>query len=123
MPAMSRQASLGRRGSAPTKAWCRERSDRLSCSEPRDGRRPVPCRRVIAALPADYFGFKATGAILGFANALAGVGVAMGPYVGGYIFDITRSYDYMVVMCIIATIAAIVSGLFLPPVVKSRTNR
>jgi OFA family oxalate/formate antiporter-like MFS transporter len=74
---------------------------------------------VIAAFPADYFGFKATGSILGFANALAGVGVAMGPYVGGYIFDTTRSYDYMVVMCIIATIAAIVSGLFLTPVIKS----
>jgi MFS family permease len=74
---------------------------------------------VIATFPADYFGFKATGSILGFANALAGVGVAMGPYVGGYIFDTTRSYDYMVVMCIIATIAAIVSGLFLTPVIKS----
>ena len=73
---------------------------------------------VIAAFPADYFGLRATGSILGFANVLAGVGVAMGPYLGGYIFDTARSYDYMVVMCIIATMAAIVSGLFLTPVKK-----
>lgn len=74
---------------------------------------------VIAAFPADCFGLKATGSIFGFVIILAGVGVAIGPYMGGYIFDTTHSYNYMVVMCIIATIAAIVSGLFLTPVIKS----
>ena len=44
---------------------------------------------VIAALPADYFGYKATGTILGFSAIMAGVGVAIGPYLGGYIFDVT----------------------------------
>jgi len=70
---------------------------------------------VIAALPADYFGFKATGSILGFAVILAGMGVAIGPYLGGYIFDTTQSYNYMVIMCIIASIAAIISASLLRP--------
>jgi MFS family permease len=73
---------------------------------------------VIAALPADYFGFKATGSILGFAVILAGMGVAIGPYLGGYIFDTTQSYNYMVIMCIIATIAAIISASLLRPPVR-----
>ena len=71
---------------------------------------------VIGVFPADYFGGKATGTILGFAILMAGVGVAIGPYLGGYIYDATQSYDYMIVMCIIATIAGIISALFLRPV-------
>jgi len=70
---------------------------------------------VIAALPADYFGFKATGSILGFATNLGGIGIAVGPYLGGYIFDTTRSYNNMVTMCLIASIAAIISASFLRP--------
>ncbi|MGA2468321.1 MAG: MFS transporter [Thermodesulfobacteriota bacterium] len=78
---------------------------------------------VIAAFPADYFGFKATGSIFGFANTLAGVGVAIGPYVGGYIFDSTRSYTYMILMCIMATIAAIISASLLRPPLKLSSSR
>lgn len=70
---------------------------------------------VIAAFPADYFGYKATGSILGFAVILAGIGVAIGPYLGGYIFDTTHSYNYMVIMCIMASIAAIISASLLRP--------
>jgi len=73
---------------------------------------------VIAAFPADYFGYKATGSILGFAVILAGIGVAIGPYLGGHIFDTTQSYNYMVIMCIIATIAAIICASLLKPPVR-----
>jgi MFS family permease len=73
---------------------------------------------VIAAFPADYFGLKATGSILGFVLISAGIGVAIGPYVGGLIFDRTHSYDYMVIMCIIAAIFATISALFIKPPVK-----
>jgi MFS family permease len=75
---------------------------------------------VVAALPADYFGYRATGTILGFCAIMAGVGVAIGPYLGGYIFDVTKSYDYMIVMCVIATIAAIISASFMTPITKSQ---
>jgi MFS family permease len=63
---------------------------------------------VIAAFPADYFGLKATGAIFGFVVIMAGVGVAIGSFMGGHIFDITHSYNYMKVMCILTTFVAIV---------------
>lgn len=73
---------------------------------------------VITALAGDYFGSKATGTILGFIMIVVGIGIAIGPYVGGYIFDATQSYDYMVVMCIIATVSAIISASFLRPIKK-----
>lgn len=77
------------------------------------------CLGIVTAFPADYFGYRATGSILGFAVIMAGVGVAIGPYLGGYIFDATKSYNYMVVMCIIATIAAIISASHMTPVTKA----
>lgn len=73
---------------------------------------------MIAAIPVDYFGFRSTGSILGFANILAGVGVAIGPYIGGYIFDTTGSYNYMVFMCIIGTFGAIILASLLGPPLK-----
>lgn len=62
----------------------------------------------MATVPADYFGLKATGIIFGFILIIAGIGVAICPYIGGYIFDMTHSYHYMITMCIFATIAAII---------------
>jgi len=76
---------------------------------------------LISAIPADYFGFRATGQILGAAAIFCGVGVAIGPYIGGYIFDTTFSYNYMVILCIMATIAAIISTSLLRPVLKLRS--
>jgi len=66
---------------------------------------------VIGAFPADYFGIKANGAILGFSVSMAGIGVAIGPYLGGYIFDRTNSYHYMLLVCIFSTIIAIIFAL------------
>lgn len=73
---------------------------------------------VIAAFPADYFGLRATGTILGFSVIMAGIGIAIGPYLGGYFFDVTHSYEGMLVICIIATVAAILSASFITPVRK-----
>jgi len=73
---------------------------------------------VIASFPADYFGLKATGTIFGFILIMVGIGVGIGPFIGGYIFDITNSYFYMIMMCIIATIVAIILILVLKPPIK-----
>ena len=70
---------------------------------------------LMAAFPANYFGLKDTGAILGFAIILAGVGAAIGPYFGGYIFDMTQSYDYLIVLCIIVCVASVISSAFILP--------
>ena len=74
---------------------------------------------VTAAFPADYFGVKSTGAIFGFVLIMAGIGVAVGPYLGGYIFDTTQSYYHMTLMCILATILAIILAGFLAPPEKA----
>ena len=70
---------------------------------------------VIPAFPADYFGSRATGAIIGFSVSVAGTGVALGAYMGGYIFDVTNSYNYMIIICSFATIAAIITAFFIRP--------
>jgi OFA family oxalate/formate antiporter-like MFS transporter len=68
---------------------------------------------VIPAFPADYFGLKATGSIFGFVLMLAGLGVAGGSFLGGYIFDVTHSYHYMIVMCIVGMLLAVVCALLM----------
>ncbi|HPQ43242.1 MAG TPA: MFS transporter [Syntrophales bacterium] len=75
---------------------------------------------IIGAFPVDYFGFKYAGEIIGFIVVLVGIGVAIGPYLAGVIHDVTRSYNYVIGMCIMATFAAIVSALFLQPVVNTK---
>jgi MFS family permease len=70
---------------------------------------------IIAAFPADYFGLKATGAILGFGVIMCGVGIAIGTYMGGYVFDSRQSYDYVLIVCAASTIAALIAALFLVP--------
>ena len=62
----------------------------------------------VPSLPADYFGSKATATILGFMVLFAGVGVGLGPLAGGYIFDVTCSYDYMKWMCVVALVVAVI---------------
>ena len=73
---------------------------------------------VMSAFPADYFGSKATATILGFFLIFSGVGIAIGSYMGGYIFDVTNSYYYMIWMDILAVVLAIVSILALKPPVR-----
>ena len=47
----------------------------------------------LAAIPADVFAGPSLGAILGVVQAGGGVGGAIGPFVGGWLFDLTGSYD------------------------------
>ena len=75
---------------------------------------------VIPAFPADYFGLKATGSIFGFVLMIAGLGVAGGSFLGGYIFDVTHSYHYMIVMCIVGMLLAIFCALLMKNPRKAR---
>ncbi len=60
------------------------------------------------SMPADLFGSKATATVFGFIVIFAGIGVGIGPFAGGHIFDVTGSYHYMIWMCIITSIVAII---------------
>jgi len=63
---------------------------------------------VMPALPADLFGLKATATILGLIVAFAGAGGALGAFAGGYIFDATGGYSYMIWLTIGSSIASII---------------
>jgi len=73
---------------------------------------------VAPAFSADYFGFRATGTILGFALLIASIGISTGPLVGSYFYDTMHSYDNMILICIMTTAIAIVFACLLKPVHK-----
>ena len=77
----------------------------------------MPC------LPADLYGAKATGSIFGLMVLFAGVGIALGPIAGGYIFDVTSSYTYMMWMCICSIILSIVFVVLMKPPVKDAKSK
>lgn len=75
---------------------------------------------IVPSLPADFFGLKATATIFGFIVIFAGIGVGLGPFFGGRIFDITGSYYYMIWMCIITLIISLILALFIKSPEKSQ---
>jgi OFA family oxalate/formate antiporter-like MFS transporter len=70
---------------------------------------------VIAAFPADYFGLKATASIFGVTLIIVGVGSAIGTYLGGYFFDMSGSYNDMLIMSIMGAFLAVLLAFFLKP--------
>jgi MFS family permease len=46
----------------------------------------------LSAIPADAFSGPHLGAILGVVHAGGGLGGAIGPYLGGWLFDVTGNY-------------------------------
>ena len=49
---------------------------------------------MFGAMPADMFQGPRFAAILGIVSIAANLGAGIGPWVAGYIFDVTESYDY-----------------------------
>ena len=47
----------------------------------------------LSAIPADVFAGRQLGAILGVVQAGGGLGGAIGPFLGGWLFDVTGSYQ------------------------------
>ena len=66
-------------------------------------------------LLARIFGLRSHGMIFGFVNTFFAVGSGVGPYVAGYIFDITSSYQAAFLMsAVLAIVGFICSGLLRP---------
>lgn len=72
-----------------------------------------------ALLIRDYFGIRMMGTILGAAAMISSLGMALGPAVGGWIFDRFQSYDGLYIGSFAIGIAAAVVALTFPPL-KSR---
>jgi predicted MFS family arabinose efflux permease len=64
----------------------------------------------LAAIPADVFAGPHLGAILGVVQAGGGLGGAIGPYLGGWLFDVTGSYRLAFAVAAVATAGAAVAA-------------
>ncbi len=64
---------------------------------------------------AELFGIKEHGSIFGLANVGFVVGAALGPFVLGYIFDTTGSYELAFLLCGVLGTAGIILASFIRP--------
>ncbi len=71
---------------------------------------------MMAPLTADLFGLKSHGTIFACTMLAAAVGGAIGPVLAGHIFDVTGSYQLAFIICLMVSVVAIISLLFLRPV-------
>jgi MFS family permease len=75
------------------------------------------------ALVGDFFGRLAVGAIVGFIFAVAGAPSALGPLIGGYLFDFTGSYRFAFEISAALNLLALSLIIFLrkPPVASTNS--
>ena len=67
-------------------------------------------------LTVKLFGLSSLGVILGSVSFIYTVGGAVGPFLAGYIFDITNSYNLAFIICVAASIIAVILTLVLKPI-------
>lgn len=69
-------------------------------------------------LAAELFGIRSHGLILGVIGFCHTIGGAVGPFMAGYIFDVTGSYQTAFLVCIASSIVGLILALTLRPVKK-----
>jgi len=69
---------------------------------------------------ANIFGLRSHGVILGLVFLCDTVGGATGPFVSGYIFDVTNSYSLAFLLCATLSVTSLVAILFLKPLKNSQ---
>jgi len=68
-----------------------------------------------AVLARDYFGQKNLGAVLGAATLLSSLGMALGPWIGGWIYDNFQDYAWLFIGSSIVGLGAVAIALAFPP--------
>ena len=66
----------------------------------------------LSAIPADVFAGPHLGAILGVVQAGGGLGGAIGPFLGGWLFDVTGSYELAFLAACVAVAGSAVAAWF-----------
>jgi MFS family permease len=66
----------------------------------------------LSAIPADVFAGPHLGAILGVVQAGGGLGGAIGPFLGGWLFDVTGSYELAFMAACVAVAGSAVAAWF-----------
>ncbi|MBZ9937339.1 MFS transporter [Mesorhizobium sp. BR1-1-16] len=69
-----------------------------------------------AVLARDYFGQQNLGAVLGAAGLLSSIGMALGPVLGGWIYDTFDGYAWLFIGSAIVGLGAVAIALAFPPV-------
>ncbi len=64
---------------------------------------------------ANIFGMRSHGVILGLVFFCDTVGGAIGPFLSGYIFDVTKSYSLAFSLCAILSVTSLVAISLLKP--------
>jgi MFS family permease len=68
-----------------------------------------------AVLARDYFGQRNLGAVLGAATMLSSIGMALGPFLGGWIYDTYNDYSWLFLGSSIVGLGAVAIALAFPP--------
>jgi MFS family permease len=75
------------------------------------------CATSESPLVAELFGLGSHGLILGVINLVGFTfGAAIGPFIAGYIFDMTNSYQLAFIVCAAVGVAALILTIFLKPI-------
>lgn len=69
-----------------------------------------------AVLARHYFGQRILGTVLGAAAMISSLGMALGPAIGGWIFDTYRSYTALYLGSLVVGLVAVVTAIALPRV-------
>lgn len=75
---------------------------------------------LFSPLVAELFGLESHGVILGSAAFSGSVGAALGPFLTGWIFDSTRSYDPAFLLCLMIAVVSIILASLLRPIPGKR---
>jgi MFS family permease len=76
-----------------------------------------------AVLAREYFGQKIMGGILGAASMVSSLGMALGPVVGGWIFDRYGGYAWLYIGSLAMGAGAVAIALFFPPFHQNLARR
>ena len=71
---------------------------------------------LLSPVVAELFGLSSHGVIMGFTDASCTIGVAIGPVLAGYIFDVTGSYQLGFLIVAAVSFIGLILALFLKPI-------
>ncbi len=74
---------------------------------------------VLSPMVAQLFGLSSHGVILGAANLAGSIGAASGPFIAGFIFDVTGSYQFAFLILAALGVTGVILSARLTPLVKS----
>jgi len=77
---------------------------------------------MISPLTAELFGLKSHASIFASRGFIGALGGAAGPVVAGYVFDVTGSYHWAFIICLIVGVIGIIATLALKPNATIKTS-